>query len=453
MSGSAAIVHPANVKSEPTPTVQWDPKKSWRHMAAGAIGGMTGATITAPLDVVKTRLQSSLFNSHPTSDLKSIPYSAQPLPSAAASSSTLKPSPISLKSVPLPENVQGVLNTTKGSALKPPKPTTSLLWNFVETGQLLRDIARSEGVPALWKGIGPTLVGAVPARSIQFFTYGNLKLILAEKFNDGKEAPWVHLIAAANAGIATGMATNPIWVVKTRLQLSASSRNQAKQAAAVAASAVKPTASLSHLGAATSAARAAHASAYSSQILSTVSPIPAATSTSASSITTPLGLASAASSSASGSLSKPPFTNAWNCTTYIVRTEGVKGLYKGLSASMLGVSELIIQWVVYERFKRMGISEKGGKLGEWTGVLGAAGGAKMLAALITYPHEVLRTRLRQPIPAGATVPKYRNLVQTFKLILAEEGVRSLYSGLTAHMMRVVPNAAAMYSVYELALRL
>lgn len=55
---------------------------------------------------------------------------------------------------------------------------------------------------------------------------------------------------------------------------------------------------------------------------------------------------------------------------------------------MLGVSELVIQWVVYERFKRMGISEKGGKLGEWTGVLGAAGGAKLLAALFTYPHEV-----------------------------------------------------------------
>jgi len=55
---------------------------------------------------------------------------------------------------------------------------------------------------------------------------------------------------------------------------------------------------------------------------------------------------------------------------------------------MLGVSEGVIQWVVYEKFKTMGVSETGGKLGEWTGVLGAAGGAKMLAALITYPHEV-----------------------------------------------------------------
>lgn len=42
------------------------------------------------------------------------------------------------------------------------------------------------------------------------------------------------------------------------------------------------------------------------------------------------------------------------------------------------------------------------------------------------------------------MPKYRGLVQTFRLVLAEEGARALYSGLTAHMMRVVPNAAAMY---------
>ena len=34
----------------------------------------------------------------------------------------------------------------------------------------------------------------------------------------------------------------------------------------------------------------------------------------------------------------------------------------------------------------------------------------------------------------------------------EEGPRSLYGGLSAHLMRVVPNAAVMFSIYEGILR-
>jgi solute carrier family 25 protein 33/36 len=39
-------------------------------------------------------------------------------------------------------------------------------------------------------------------------------------------------------------------------------------------------------------------------------------------------------------------------------------------------------------------------------------------------------------------------MQTLKLVVAEEGVRALYGGLTAHMLRVVPNAACMFLIYE-----
>jgi solute carrier family 25, member 33/36 len=63
---------------------------------------------------------------------------------------------------------------------------------------------------------------------------------------------------------------------------------------------------------------------------------------------------------------------------------------------------------------------------------------------------VLRTRLRQPDVNG--VRKYTGLVQTLKLVIAEEGARSLYGGLSAHLMRVIPNAAVMYSIYEAFLR-
>ena len=60
--------------------------------------------------------------------------------------------------------------------------------------------------------------------------------------------------------------------------------------------------------------------------------------------------------------------------------------------------------------------------------------------------QVLRTRLRQPLVNGKL--KYTGLYQTLKLVVAEEGVHALYGGLSAHLMRVVPNAAVMYAIYE-----
>lgn len=75
-----------------------------------------------------------------------------------------------------------------------------------------------------------------------------------------------------------------------------------------------------------------------------------------------------------------------NLTANIIRVEGIRGLYKGLSASYLGVTEGTIQWVLYERLKK-NVAGQGGA-SEWLGMLSAAGAAKFTASLITYPHEV-----------------------------------------------------------------
>ena len=37
------------------------PSKTWVPFLAGAVGGMSGAVLTAPLDVLKTRLQSDFY--------------------------------------------------------------------------------------------------------------------------------------------------------------------------------------------------------------------------------------------------------------------------------------------------------------------------------------------------------------------------------------------------------
>jgi solute carrier family 25, member 33/36 len=167
----------------------------------------------------------------------------------------------------------------------------------------------------LFKGLGPTLVGVVPARSINFYTYGNGKQVIANMFNDGQQNSLVHLTAAALAGVVTSTATNPIWVVRTRMQLSASERGQVG--------------------------------------------------------------------------TKEVVKNSWGTIKDIMKSEGVGGFYKGLSASYLGVTEGTIQWVLYERLKIWTKSFEGkGVFGEWLGMLGSAGAAKFVAALVSYPHEV-----------------------------------------------------------------
>ncbi|THH09719.1 hypothetical protein EW145_g1801 [Phellinidium pouzarii] len=356
---SSAMQPPPEAGSEGP---NWIPAKSYRHFVAGGLGGMCGAIITSPFDVVKTRLQSDLFRVKQTSC--------------------------------------GLVGTNgaSGSAVLTPRRPGGLLYNFVETGHILRhglslilriylgltvlhsDIYQNESPRALFKGLGPTLVGVIPARSINFFTYGNGKHVFANTFNNGEENSYVHLTAAAFAGIVTGTCTNPIWVVKTRMQLSASERN-----------------------------------------------VPSAV--------------------AESSRQKSLAGGSWPVIKKIAREEGVRGFYKGLSASYLGVTEGTIQWTLYERLKRITASAEGkGGVSEWLGMLGSAGTAKCVASLITYPHEVLRTRLRQPLVNGKM--KYTGLLQTLRLVIAEEGTRSLYGGLSAHLMRVVPNAAVMYAIYE-----
>jgi solute carrier family 25 protein 33/36 len=79
--------------------------------------------------------------------------------------------------------------------------------------------------------------------------------------------------------------------------------------------------------------------------------------------------------------------------------------------------------------------------------LATASVAKLIAAAATYPHEVIRTRLRE-----ANNTKYDGLVSGLIRIGKEEGYRGLYGGMGAHLIRVVPNAAIMFLTYEMVVQ-
>jgi len=146
-----------------------------------------------------------------------------------------------------------------------------------------------------------------------------------------------------------------------------------------------------------------------------------------------------------------------------VRAEGALSLYRGLSASFVGISDTCLSWVMYEegkrrlRLRKSRVEAAPGSRSWYDGLLEAVGqpltggAAKMISAFVTYPHEVIRTRLRQAPKDG--FQRYTGLVQCFKLVLKEEGVAGLYGGCTAHLLRVFPSAFIMFGTYEAALRL
>jgi len=383
------------------------------HLVAGGVGGTAGAIFTCPLEVVKTRLQSSNSGFDPSltavqknqTTTKSTPNAAQAkktvwsgiskvrwyrpalgsqysislLNGGSRSLGSTTPILYSTQSQPcrplktklnsFPDratkhvhtgSVMGV-HTASAGPLEPPtpRPTGLTVWGC------LKHIWVHEGPRGLFRGIGANLVGVAPSRAIYFWSYSTAKQRLNKSLPPpNRDTPFVHVLSAASAGFISSCVTNPIWLVKTRLQLDRSNG----------------------------------------------------------------GLLSVIKS---------------------IHTEkGMAGFWKGVTASWWGISETIIHFVIYEYLKkclaeRQELRRTTEKTTiDFVGFMLCGAVSKTCATCVAYPHEVARTRMRE---SGS---KYRTFWQTLRVVGREEGRRGLYRGLATQLVRQIPNTAIMMATYE-----
>lgn len=148
--------------------------------------------------------------------------------------------------------------------------------------------------------------------------------------------------------------------------------------------------------------------------------------------------------------SKGAYPSMWSGFRTIYSTEGVRGLYRGLGVSMIGVSHGAVQFAVYEpakrvyfaRRKRMG-SDNGRMTTEATVLISSV--SKLIAGAVTYPYQVLRSRL-QVYHADEKFGKgFRGVV---RMTWKEEGIRGFYRGLIPGVVRVMPSTWVTFLVYE-----
>lgn len=132
---------------------------------------------------------------------------------------------------------------------------------------------------------------------------------------------------------------------------------------------------------------------------------------------------------------------------HILRSAGVKGLFKGLVPTMAReIPGNAAMFGVYEGLKQsLAGGQDTSKLGRGSLMLagGLAGGSFWI---FVYPTDVIKSTIQID---DLKNPKFSGSIDAFRKILAAEGVKGLYKGFGPAMARSVPANAACFLAYEM----
>lgn len=153
--------------------------------------------------------------------------------------------------------------------------------------------------------------------------------------------------------------------------------------------------------------------------------------------------------------------NAFRC---IWNQEGIRAFYRGLVPSLLGLFHVAIHFPVYEKlklkFKCYSLKDhndnnRGHSEIHLPNLIAASSVSKMIASGLTYPHEILRTRmqLKPSTNYGRRTGNYaieveKKIIPLIKTTYRNEGIRGFYSGFTANLLRTVPASAITLVSFE-----
>ncbi|ONK76877.1 uncharacterized protein A4U43_C02F780 [Asparagus officinalis] len=133
----------------------------------------------------------------------------------------------------------------------------------------------------------------------------------------------------------------------------------------------------------------------------------------------------------------------------ICRDEGVRGLYKGLGATLLGVGPSIaISFSVYEMLRSGWQLERPHDSAVLVSLTcGSLSG--IASSTVTFPLDLVRRRMQLEGAAGKARVYNSGLFGTFGHIIRYEGFRGLYRGILPEYYKVVPSVGIVFMTYEM----
>lgn len=215
-------------------------------MVAGALAGAGEHIVMYPADVIKTRSQAHVSHAQPAyrhpfhavaqiykgEGMRGL-YRGMPavvagaIPSHAVYFATYEWTRQSLGAMrtdghhPIANGVAGGVATMMHDAIVTPLDVVKQrlqLYQSKHTGvvRTLMHVARTGGVRAFYASYPTTVLMNVPFMSVHFATYETLKVLLKRRDVHGTPK---HILAGAGAGALGGVISNPLDIIKTRLQL------------------------------------------------------------------------------------------------------------------------------------------------------------------------------------------------------------------------------------------
>ncbi|EDW87438.1 congested-like trachea protein [Drosophila teissieri] len=144
---------------------------------------------------------------------------------------------------------------------------------------------------------------------------------------------------------------------------------------------------------------------------------------------------------------QPLYSGTFDCAAKTIKNEGVRGLYKGMSAPLTGVAPIFAMcFAGYALGKRLQQRGEDAKL-TYSQIFVAGSFSGLFSTLIMAPGERIKVLLQTQQGQGGQ-RKYTGMIDCAGKLYKEGGLRSVFKGSCATMLRDLPANGLYFLVYE-----